>query len=98
MPAIALVVELQLTAGSRDRFIARASEHRDNVLSHEPGCQRFDILVPDEGKDLVLLYEVYADEAALETHFNTSYMREYLADTGPMVAQRTRRRCSVLGT
>lgn len=98
MPAIALVVELQLTAGSRDRFIARANEHRDNVLTHEPGCQRFDILVPDESADLVLLYEVYADEAALETHFNTSYMREYLADTGPMVAQRTRRRCSVLGT
>ncbi len=95
MAEIALVVELQIKPGERERFLARAREHRSNVLSKEPGCLRFDLAVPREQDDTVYLYEVYADDAALETHFNTPYMKEYMDDTGPMIAQRTRNLCDV---
>lgn len=95
MAEIALVVELQIKPGERERFLARASEHRSNVLSREPGCLRFDLAVPRDQDDTVYLYEVYADDAALETHFNTPYMKEYMDDTGPMIAQRTRNLCDV---
>ena len=92
MPAIALVVEIETVPGRKDAFLARALEHRDNVLANERGCLRFDIVASDEAAETVFLYEVYADEAALETHFNTPYMKEYLEDTKPMIAQRTRNR------
>lgn len=95
MPAIALVVELDIVAGQKAAFIARALEHRENVRRNEPGCLRFDIVTSEEDADKVFLYEVYADAAALETHFNTPYMKQYLEDTGPMVARRKRNRCTL---
>ncbi len=88
MSAVALFVELDIVPGRKDAFLARAREHRANVLKNEPGCQRFDISVPDDGDDKVRLYEVYADQAAFDLHMETSYMKEYRADTGAMVAGR----------
>ena len=95
MSAIVLIVELKTAPGQRERYLARAREHRRNVIANEPGCQCFDIVVPDDGGDKVYLYEVYADEAAFETHVNTDYMQAYRADTGPMIAERTLNRCSL---
>ena len=95
MPAIALVVELETRAGQRDALVARALEHRENVLANEPGCLRFDVMTSDEESEKVFLYEVYADADALETHFNTAYMKAYLEDTGPMIAGRKRNRCAL---
>lgn len=93
MPAIALVVEIELAPGRKQDFLARALEHRRNVLANEPGCLRFDLMASDEEEDRVFLYEVYADAAALETHFATPYMKQYLEDTGPMISARKRNRC-----
>ncbi len=95
MTTLALVVELKIQPGQRDAFLARARVHRDNVLTKEPGCQRFDLLVPQESDDTVFLYEVYADQGALDAHFETPYMKQYLEDTGPMIANRQRTLCAV---
>ncbi len=88
MSAVALFVELDIVPGRKDAFLARAREHRGNVMKNEPGCQCFDISVPDDGDDKVRLYEVYADQAAFDLHIETAHMKEYRADTGPMVAGR----------
>ncbi len=96
MSTVALLVELEIAPGQKEDFLARAREHRINVLNNEPGCQRFDLLSPQEDGDAVFLYEVYADKDALETHFNTPYMKEYLDDTGPMIANRKRTLCTLV--
>ncbi|MDJ0608914.1 MAG: putative quinol monooxygenase [Kiloniellales bacterium] len=93
MSAIALSVELVLVPGAMDGFLSRVAQHRETVLAKEPGCLGFDILVPEESDNTVLLHEVYADAAAVETHLGTPHMQAYLADTGPMIARRHRRRC-----
>jgi quinol monooxygenase YgiN len=95
MAAIVLVVELEIAPGEKERFLARAREHRDNVLANEPGCRQFDILALQDRDDAVILVEAYADAGALETHFNTPYMKEYLADTGPMIVTRKRTPCDL---
>ena len=95
MSAIVLLVELQINPGQKDAFVARALEHRGKVIGNEPGCLRFDLVLPDEGGDTVYLYEVYADDAALQTHFNTPYMKQYMTDTAPMIAQRKRNQCTL---
>jgi len=95
MSAIALVVEIRTAPGRRDDFVARALAHRDTVRDAEPGCLRFDVMTAEGEADRVFLYEVYADEAALEAHFETPHMKRYLADTGPMIAGRSRTRCSL---
>lgn len=95
MSATVLVADLDITPGQRDTFVARARQHRENVLKNEPGCQRFDLLVPNDDDNKVILCEVYDDDAALELHLNTPHMKQYLEDTGPMVANRQRTICKM---
>lgn len=86
--AIALFVEIELAPGTRDAFLARAHQHRANVLANEPGCERFDISVPEGTDDTIRLYEVYVDQAAFDLHMETDYMKAYREDTGSMVRER----------
>ncbi len=95
MSTLVLLVELTIHAGRMDAFLARARAHRTNVLSHEPGCKGFELLVPTTGGDTVFLYEVYADQAAIDHHMETPYMKEDMADTGPMIAKRNRKLCNL---
>lgn len=88
MSAVVLLVELKMAEGRRDEFVARARRHRQLVLDNEPACQRFDIVVPDGADDVVRLYEVYDDQAAVDHHMQTEYMAAYRADTASMVADR----------
>ncbi len=97
MSSLVLLVELQMNPGQRDAFLARAGVHRSKVLDNEPGCQGFEVLVPAEDEDTVFLYEVYADQGALDAHLQTPYMQEYLADTGPMIGDRKRTLCRLAG-
>ncbi len=39
MSSLVLLVELQMNPGQLDAFLARAREHRTNVLGNEPGCK-----------------------------------------------------------
>jgi quinol monooxygenase YgiN len=39
-------------------------------LATEPGTLKFDILVPREEADTVMLYEIYASPEAFEAHWN----------------------------
>lgn len=88
MNAIVLHVELTLHPEQRDAYLARALQHRDNVRENEPACQRFEISIEEENANLVRLYEVYDDEAAVEHHMQTPYMIAYREETAPMIANR----------
>jgi quinol monooxygenase YgiN len=96
MPAIALLVQLNLKPGTQDQYIELATAHQRRVLKNEPGCKCFDILIPDEGADVVHLYEVYADEEAFSHHMETPYMKTYREQSAVMVANRHLTRCAVL--
>ena len=96
MSKIALVVELKMNPGQQDPFVQRVTRHRELCLEREKGCLQFDILVPADGTNSVHLYEVYADQAALDVHVNTPHMAEYRHDTDSMIAERVRVPCKVL--
>jgi quinol monooxygenase YgiN len=98
MSAVTLVVEIRTHAGRREAFIARLQQHRENVRAHEPGCQQFDILVPDEDDcETCWLYERYSDDKAFEDHNAAPYFQEYRADTDAMIASRRRVVCRPTG-
>lgn len=86
--AIVLHVELTLHSEHRDAYLDLARAHRDRVLENEPGCSRFDISVEEENENLVRLYEVYDDAAAVDHHVQTPYMNAYRDETAPMIANR----------
>jgi len=87
---VSLFVQIRLKPGTRDRFLARISQHRKNVLGNESYCQRFDVMVPNDSEDQVCFYEVYDDADALKAHGETPYFAQYRADTADMVIERTR--------
>lgn len=96
MSKVALVVDLKLAPGRLDDFVARASRHGETCLAEEAGCLRFDILVPRDGGDQVFLYEVYGDQAAVDSHLSTAHMARYLEDTKDMIAERKRHLCQLV--
>lgn len=96
MSKVALVVELGIVPGRRGAFLERARGHAEACLEQEPGCLRFDVLASEEAGDQVFLYEVYADQAAVDSHLATPRMARYLEDTGPMIASRKRTLCHLV--
>ncbi len=94
--AVALIVEMTLKPGMGEAFVKRLRQHAAHCLAQEPGCLRFDALVPQEGADLAFIYEVYADAAALEAHWASAHMQVYRADVAEMVADRRVSRCNVM--
>ena len=88
MSTVVLIVEYTLKPGQRDAYVARAREHRANVLGNEPGCKQFDLIIPDDAPDKVCLFEIYTDADAFDVHTKTSYMQEYRDDIAPMSVDR----------
>lgn len=85
---IAIVVEIDMTAGQEDAFRKRVQLHRDTVLANEPGCRAFEVMIPREHPEKVFLYEVYDDAAALDHHLSSPHMRLYREQSAALVAQR----------
>ena len=63
-----LIVEFKIKPGQREQFLDIIKDHAAGTLAEEEGCQQFNVGVPDDDEDMVLLYEQYRDEAALDIH------------------------------
>ena len=96
MSKVALVVNLEIDASSVSEFLAIAREHAEACVSEEPGCLGFEVLVPEDSTSRVVLFETYADTAAVESHLATPRMKRYLEKTAPMVQSRQRTACRVI--
>ena len=93
MAKVALVVELTTADGKRDEFVELACRHAETTLAAEEGCLRYDVLVAQDIEDRVLLYELYADQAAANAHLGADHTLAYLAATEALIAKRPRTLC-----
>ena len=84
-----LVVNIRIKPENVDRFMKSLDENA-RAARKEPGCKQFEVLVDPKDKTKVMLYEVYNDEAAFETHQQTAHFKKYLADAVPLLASRER--------
>jgi quinol monooxygenase YgiN len=67
---LVLVVTIEVKSGQMAAVLEAARAHAARSLSSEPGTLQFDVLVPVNEDDKVMLYEAYVDEAAYEVHHN----------------------------
>jgi autoinducer 2-degrading protein len=99
MAKIALIVEFKLKPGAHAAFEAIIRDHAAGTLSDEPGCERFDVLQPKgkEGPDLsrVMLYEVYADDAAFKAHTQNPRLARTRAAYEPLIEGRSIHICAL---
>ncbi len=90
MSKFVLAVGLRIKPEQVDRFMSMLLENAKAARETEPGCRQFDVLVDPKDRTRVMLYEVYEDEAAFETHQQTPHFKRYLAEGIPLLASRDR--------
>ena len=54
----------------------------------EPGCRRFDVMVPASTPGHILLWEVFDDAAAFQAHAATSHFKAFAASSAKLGASR----------
>jgi quinol monooxygenase YgiN len=57
----------------------------------EPGCREFNIHILASNPNHVFIYEIYDNEAALQSHRQTDHFKKYSTTTASMVAKREAR-------
>ena len=86
MSGFVVMVDFQIKPEMTESFRALVSENARNSLAHEPGCRRFDVVLPRGQAGHVFLYEVYDDEAAFEAHKATPHFLQFERETVAHVA------------
>jgi quinol monooxygenase YgiN len=95
MAKVVLVVELEINSGDFDAFIDIVTKHGANSQKIEKGCLRFEILKPRESQNKVILVETYADDAALDAHWESDHMANYRKKVSDMIVSRVANRCDL---
>jgi len=85
MSKIAIVVEQSSNPGKFEEHLAKMCAHAQ-ASRQEPGCLRFDVVVPKKGENKLFLYEMWADPASLDVHANSERMKAHRASTKELVA------------
>ena len=80
MSKFAIVATIKTVPGKRDEYLTFLKAHGKRCLATEPGTLQFEILVPHEEADTVMLYEVYASPEAFQTHWNGTSIQQMRED------------------
>lgn len=93
---IALVVTLHVRPEHRETLLAAITAQGAASREREPGCLQFDICVDGDDPNRVLLYEVYAGEAAFDAHGKTPHFAIWRAAADQCVERIDRTITSVI--
>ena len=74
---ISIFVTIQVKAGFREQFAEASLGDAQGSVRDDPGCFRLEILQDDSDPDRFHLYEVYADQAALEAHRQAPHYKKW---------------------
>ena len=96
MSKLAIVATIKTVAGKRDEYLTFLKAHVKRCLATEPGTLQFEVLVPKEEADTVMLYEVYASPEAFETHWNGTSIQQMKQETAGLQLSLTGVRCNLV--
>jgi quinol monooxygenase YgiN len=80
-----VIAEFELQPGSGERFQEFVAVNAASSIRDEPGCRRFDVLLPEGVADRVTLYEIYDDRDAFDAHLRTPHFAAFKQATDPIV-------------
>jgi (4S)-4-hydroxy-5-phosphonooxypentane-2,3-dione isomerase len=86
-----VTVTFTITPGGLPAFLALVRRNAADSVRLEPGCQRFDVLVPaeDRASAEVFLYELYADAEAFAEHLRTDHFLLFDTQSRSLVTKKT---------
>ena len=89
MSAYVIMVDFRLRPGAMASFRRLIDDNARASAKFELGCQRFDVLVPKEGADRIMVYEIYDDRAAFEAHLKTPHFASFNTASAALVSAKT---------
>jgi quinol monooxygenase YgiN len=96
MPKYAIVATIKTAPGKRDEYLKHLRAHAERCRRDEPGTLAFEILVPHEQADTLMLYELYKDKAAFDAHWNGASIQQARKDTAGLSLGLTGIRCDLV--
>lgn len=94
MTQVAIIAEFTIKPEHVAAFTDRMRDHA-SASRQEPGCLRFDMVIPRKGENRMMLYELYQDQAALDFHAGTDRMKAHREATGDMLEDRKLHICDM---
>lgn len=89
---IVLVVHCYAREGCEEQVHDAFKRMGELVAANEPGCSTYRAVRARDDENHWLLFEQYDDEAAFQTHRNTTYFKEIVeVELGDLLENRTRR-------
>ena len=88
MSRFAIIVEFELLEGGFDIFHQEVLKNGEASKREEPGCQCFDVLVPNKEENRITLYEVYDDEGAFQVHLESRHFKDFSDRVSGLVTER----------
>ena len=85
MARFVLIGTIDIAPGKREQVLPAVIAHSKRCLRDEPGTLQFDVLVPADQPDKLMVYEVYSDAGAFEAHNKGASMAQMQADAGALV-------------
>ena len=96
MSKLAIVATIKTVSGKRDEYLKHLEAHAKRCLASEPGTLQFDILVPQEEADTVMLYEAYASLEAFQAHWNGASMQQIRQEAAGLQVSMKGVRCNLV--
>jgi (4S)-4-hydroxy-5-phosphonooxypentane-2,3-dione isomerase len=93
MSRIMIVVEFEVKPEHQNQFIELIKGHAQRSRA-EDGCQQFDVLLPQENHNRVLLVEAWRDQAALDLHSKSPMLTQTRETYQPWLVTRKATRCA----
>ena len=89
MSAFVITVDFTVKPGAMAAFRKLIDKNAQDSCADEPGCRRFDVLVPTERGDKIFLYEIYDDRAAFDAHLKTRHFDVFNCESERLVISKT---------
>jgi len=89
MSEYVISVDFEIKDGMLDQALPLVVQNAANSVKNEPGCLQFDVVQDNANPNHLMLFEVYKDEAAYQTHAKQPYVADFLTKARPMFAKTT---------
>lgn len=88
MTRFVVLAQFRVKPGKRDSFVALAETDATAAVANEPGCRRFDVLVPHDSTERVVLYEIYDHKAAFDAHLKSPHLAAFRKGIADLIEDR----------
>jgi quinol monooxygenase YgiN len=96
MSKYAVVATIKTVPGKRDEYLKHLRAHAERCRKTEPGTLAFEILVPQEQADTLMLYELYASKEAFDEHWNGPSINQIRKEAAGLQVSLTGVRCDLV--